>query len=184
MLTEFKWSRIKVVAGLGNPGAAYRYTRHNAGMEALYALTENAPLSKFATPPKKRFSFLRHGTHVFVAPTTFMNESGGAVTEALRYFRIKNHEELLLLHDDADLPVGACRLQFGRGAAGHHGVQSVITSFGTKDFWRLRIGVRPATPRARGRAKAGDFVLRPMTASERDIIKKTAESVIRSSDTA
>ncbi|PIP30159.1 hypothetical protein COU12_01840 [Candidatus Jorgensenbacteria bacterium CG10_big_fil_rev_8_21_14_0_10_54_38] len=212
MRTEFKWSRIKVAAGLGNPGAAYRHTHHNAGMEVLRALASfavaparragNAPLSVFTAPPRKQFSFLRSGMHAFVAPTTFMNESGGAVAEALRYLHAKKPEEFLLIHDDADLPLGTFRLEFGRGSAGHHGVQSVITSLGTKDFWRLRIGVRPKAlgtiketlrpnayrlkPRMKAglpaetrRVKAGDFILRRMTASEREIIKKTAEAIIQ-----
>lgn len=180
-----------MAAGLGNPGATYRHTHHNAGMEILRALAGNAPLSAFTTPPRKRFSFLRHGTHAFVAPTTFMNESGGAVAEALRYLHAKKPEEFLLIHDDADLPLGTFRLEFGRGSAGHHGVQSIMTSLGTKDFWRLRVGVRPEISHPRGRekaglpaetrrVKAGDFVLRRMTASEREILKKTAEAIRQS----
>ncbi|MFH1162153.1 MAG: aminoacyl-tRNA hydrolase [Candidatus Jorgensenbacteria bacterium] len=218
---KFKWSGIKVVMGLGNPGAEYERTLHNAGAIVLRALARfagplrlassearakappiraslakggrragNARPSIFAAPPRKRFSFLQRGTHIFALPSTFMNESGAAAAEALRYFRVK-HEEFLLVHDDADLPLGAFRLGFGRGSAGHHGAQSVIATLHTRNFWRLRVGIRPEMSHPRGRekaglpaetrrVKAGDFVLRRMNTEEYEVLKETAEAIRRS----
>jgi PTH1 family peptidyl-tRNA hydrolase len=158
MTPEFKPETIKLIVGLGNPGTRYAHTYHNAGRIAVRALSD-APETGFATG------------HRFLVPNTFMNESGSAVKRALRV----KPKALLVVHDDADLPLGSYRLSFARGAAGHHGVESVIRALGTKEFWRLRIGVRPLSAegpegsRAR-RAKADTFVLRPMT--------KTAEAAI------
>ena len=89
-----------------------------------------------------------------------MNVSGPAVHKLLRSIQAVP-ADLLLIHDDSDLPLGEWRLVFGRGAAGHHGVESVIAALRTKDFWRLRLGIR------HGRGKAGEFVLRKMTAANR-----------------
>ena len=94
-------------------------------------------------------------------PTTFMNESGQAVAPLVRYFDAEP-DELLVLHDDIDLPFGKIRLQFGRGSGGNNGARSVIHSLGTKEFWRLKCGVgRPP-----GRMDPARFVLRRFTSKD------------------
>ncbi len=107
-----------------------------------------------------------------------MNESGSAVARPLR----TSPSTLLLIHDDSDLPLGSYRLMFGRGAAGHHGVESVIKALGTKEFWRLRVGVRPSLPKsAKGdasRLPAGRFVLRPMSKTAETAVRETAEKFL------
>lgn len=139
---KFKPEHITLVVGLGNPGTRYARTYHNAGRIVARALEEgNAPFA-----PRTRF----------IVTDTYMNESGSAVKRALR----AKPSTLLVVHDDTDLPAGSYRLVFARGAAGHHGVQSVIRALGTKEFWRLRVGVRPPAMR---NAKADSFVLRPMS---------------------
>lgn len=143
MTPEFKPETIKLVVGLGNPGTRYARTYHNAGRLAVRALAD-APETGFATGCR------------FFMPSTFMNESGMAVKRALRV----KPKALLLVHDDADLPLGSYRLAWARGGAGHHGVESVFRALGTREFWRLRIGVRPPSL---SRAKADTFVLRPLS---------------------
>lgn len=165
--------QVKLVMGLGNPGAAHERSYHNAGAIVLRALARSAgaearraggsPLVKWEEPKEKHFSFCRLGRRIIIIPTTFMNESGTAARKALRYFRAAP-AALLVIHDDSDLPFGTCRLARGRGAAGHRGVTSIIDALGTKDFLRLRIGVRP--PEERFRRKAGDFILSPMSAGK------------------
>jgi len=98
-----------------------------------------------------------------------MNESGGFVKKMLRKKGVRP-EALLVIHDDSDLNLGSFKLSFGRGSAGHKGAESVIRTLGTKDFWRLRIGIRPIVGR---RKKAGEFVLKKISAKD----KKTLESV-------
>jgi len=90
-----------------------------------------------------------------------MNESGKAVKEAVKYFRAKP-EEILIIHDDSDIELGKYKISFGRGSAGHQGVESIIKSLGTKNFWRLRIGIRRTK-----RKKAGEFVLKKITPADK-----------------
>jgi len=156
-----------LAVGLRNPGAKYERTRHNIGGDAVAALAERR-----AAPFKKARRFIRadvaeiraDGAKVLLAvPRTFMNESGQAVAPLLRYYHLEP-EDLVVVHDDIDLPFAKLRVQPGRGAGGNNGVDSVIRSLGTRDFWRIKCGVgRPP-----GRMDAADFVLRPFAAAERE----------------
>ncbi len=113
---------------------------------------------------------------VLAVPTTFMNESGQAVAPLLRYFDADS-EDLLIVHDDIDLPFARLRLQFDRGSGGNNGARSVIRSLGTKEFWRLKCGVgRPP-----GRMDPAAFVLRRFTAKEQpevDLMVQQAADVV------
>lgn len=155
---DFNMNRIRLVVGLGNPGTRYAHTYHNAGRIALAMLEAHREVF----PPRTRF----------MALDVFMNESGPAIARVLR----GAPHTLLILHDDSDLALGTSRLVFGRGAAGHHGVESIIRALGTKDFWRLRIGIRP--PSLIG-VKASDFVLRPMPKTAEVAIGEVVEKFIR-----
>jgi PTH1 family peptidyl-tRNA hydrolase len=181
MTPEFKPETIKLVVGLGNPGTRYTHTFHNVGRLVVCTLA-GVPETKFK--PSPHYCLHRDAERTFAVPRTFMNESGPAVKHALRALRLKPHA-LLLVHDDADLALGTYRLAWGRGAAGHHGVESVFHALGTKEFWRLRIGIRP--PRLDGesrlgppsprRAKADTFVLRPMPRTAETAVRTVAETI-------
>lgn len=162
MKPEFKPETIRLVVGLGNPDSRYAHTYHNAGRIAM----ETLETGDAAFAPRCRF----------FTPDTFMNESGSAVARMLRV-RGAKPSALLVVHDDADLSLGAYRLQFGRGAAGHHGVESVIASLGTKEFWRLRIGVRSVRLK---NAKADAFVLRPMSREDEAAVEEAAKGFLLS----
>ena len=148
-----------LVVGLGNPGSQYAHTLHNAGIDAIAYLRNQFP-KKHPVTTTILFSYSRKGNKIFATPNIFMNESGSAVNAALRRFRVKP-AQLLVVHDESDLPLGASRFSFGRGAAGHRGVQSIIDAIGTNKFFRFRIGVRTHT------GKAGAFVLKKTSPSER-----------------
>lgn len=131
---------LALVAGLGNPGAQYARTRHNAGFwfaDALATLVGGA----FASD-KKFFGDVAAGGGVRVLkPATFMNESGRSVGAACRYFRVPP-PALLVAHDEADFPPGIVKLKFGGGAAGHNGLADICQALGgAKNYWRLRLGV-------------------------------------------
>ncbi len=180
-------SPITVIVGLGNPGPEYAHTYHNAGVLALGHLRM---MFKDLTPQKSSsaslYTYERLGPYILITPKTFMNEAGEAVRKALIALK-KNPDELLVIHDETDLPLGKARIDFGRGAAGHRGVASVIERLGTKDFWRLRLGVRketglPAeTSAAEGarRVKAGDFVLRSMSKADEAAIYLASDGAIK-----
>jgi PTH1 family peptidyl-tRNA hydrolase len=163
---------VHLIVGLGNPGAEYENTYHNAGALALAAiataLSDNDNLSWEVH--KKLFSYLRTSHWIFVRPLTFMNESGAAVREAVRKFNV-SPENIILLHDDSDLSIGTWKISRKRGAAGHHGAESVTTALGTDNITRIRIGIRPKDERVR--KKAGEFVLRKITKANSAIFKKT-----------
>lgn len=150
-------SAPRLIVGLGNPGAEYVDTRHNAGFWLVERLAQqlHVPLSREA-----RFhGFAGHARAQgiwFLEPQTFMNRSGQAVAALARFYRILPNE-ILVLHDELDLPPGALRLKFGGGLGGHNGLKDITAHLGTQDFWRLRIGIgHPGD-----RNEVVNFVLKP-----------------------
>lgn len=142
---------VKLIAGLGNPGSRYQWTRHNAGFMALDRLSHISGI----TLTKKSFSGLYgegfwQGTRlILLKPQTYMNLSGKSVAEAVRFHKIPI-EDLIVIHDDLDIPFGRAKLKSGGGHGGHNGLRSIISEIGSGDFIRIRIGV--------GRPIHGDVV--------------------------
>jgi aminoacyl-tRNA hydrolase len=165
-----KAAQKTIVVGLGNPGAEYDNTYHNAGWLAIDAwMVAAAKATGDGEPPtlknyKKLFDFAEVGDMVFVKPLTYMNESGKAVREALKKFGTKP-ENLMVVHDDSDIVIGNYKISFARNSAGHKGVQSIIDALKTKSFTRVRIGIRPANETKR--KKAGEFALKQITAKDK-----------------
>ncbi len=130
---------MKLIVGLGNPTQKYEKTRHNVGFILINDFHEARGLH-WEPAPKFDAEICVSENFILLKPQTFMNNSGKAVSKALNYYKIKP-SDLLVVHDDVDLPQGTIRKQIGSGAAGHHGVEDIINEIGTKDFWRLRVGV-------------------------------------------
>jgi len=134
---------IQLIVGLGNPGAQYESTRHNVGFWWVEAIA-NAQNEPFRAESK----FLGELARVRVAgqdvrllkPSTYMNRSGQSVVAVARYFDIPP-ERILIAHDELDLPVGVARIKQGGGHAGHNGLRDSISALGSREFWRLRIGI-------------------------------------------
>jgi PTH1 family peptidyl-tRNA hydrolase len=149
---------IELAAFLGNPGREYERTRHNAGR----LLVEHLPFYASLTWQKKyRGLYAAHEGRHFLMPETFMNLSGESVFAAASFFKIKP-EAILVVHDELELPLGTAALKFSGGLGGHNGLRSMKASFGTADFWRLRIGIgRPDSrrPGQGGHAGSGEGVL-------------------------
>jgi peptidyl-tRNA hydrolase, PTH1 family len=156
--------RFKYLIGLGNPGPEYDHTYHNVGFLFIDTLSPRFPEEATKTPS---FSFLKEGRVTFVKPGTFMNDSGKAIRKIVEHFKCKT-EDILLIHDDSDLAVGTYKFSFGKGAAGHRGVLSVMRALKTEKFWRLRIGIR--TP-SRKRVKAIEIVLSKITPKNRKLLQ-------------
>ena len=168
--TTPSFSDIDIVIALGNPGLEYANTYHNAGTLFIRFLRESS---------------LRQAQHklspkIVESLGTFMNTSGPAVQKFLKKDGIKpNH--MLLVHDDVDIPVGEFKFSFGSGAAGHHGVESVIDSLGTKDFWRLRIGIAKTIAKPDGeviKKKAMEYVLKPIATKDAKLMQGAFETVL------
>ena len=135
---------IKLIVGLGNPGSEYRGTRHNAGADFVDALARqgNATLqaeSKFFGMTS-RVSLAGHDLRLLI-PTTFMNRSGQSVAAIAQFYKIQP-EEILVAHDELDIPPGTARFKRGGGHGGHNGLRDIVPALGNnKDFHRLRIGI-------------------------------------------
>ncbi len=159
---------VSLIAGLGNPGAEYAGTRHNAGFRFVDALLGELGGS---LRPEGRFSgraarLAIGGREIWLLePDTFMNHSGEAVSRLAHYYKIPV-EEILIAHDELDLPPGTVRLKRGGGAGGHNGVADIAEKLGEREFLRLRIGIgRPASS-----AQVVSYVLRRAPVAERELI--------------
>ncbi len=161
----------KLIAGLGNPGTKYQVTRHNAGFLVLDRLAEIIPVSVDRT----KFNGLYGEGNwsgdrlVLLKPQTFMNLSGRAVAEAARFYKIQP-VDVIVIHDDLDLPFGQLRLKAGGGHGGHNGLRSIIAELGSADFLRLRVGIgRP------DKGSAEKYVLAPFSAEEAGFVRHVAD---------
>ncbi|MDR0997137.1 MAG: aminoacyl-tRNA hydrolase [Zoogloeaceae bacterium] len=129
----------RLIVGLGNPGPEYAKTRHNAGFWFLDKLAEKLAVS-LAPQPKFFGNAGKTGERWLLAPATFMNRSGQAVGALARFHKIAP-EEILVVHDELDLPPGGIRLKQGGGNGGHNGLKDIAAALGTPNFWRLRLGI-------------------------------------------
>jgi peptidyl-tRNA hydrolase, PTH1 family len=156
-----------LVVGLGNPGPSYAGNRHNVGAMVLDELAARAGVKLSPGKGKRARTLIGEGRLagrrvVLARPTAYMNESGGPVRGLLDYHSIPP-TDLVVLHDELDIPFASVRLKRGGGEGGHNGLRSVSRSTGTRDYLRVRIGIgRPP-----GRQDPADFVLRDFSATER-----------------
>lgn len=175
---------IRLVAGLGNPGDEYAETRHNAGFKAVDELARQAGVSYWKTQLGAEVAVIRvrdgaaedgRRDVVLVKPQSYMNTSGGPISKLCQHYRVKP-EEVLVIHDELDIPAGDVRVKVGGGHAGHNGLRSIIDKLGSRDFSRVRVGIGDPP----GRMAVADFVLkqfRPKEAEEfADTCARAAEA--------
>lgn len=171
------FQRIKLIVGLGNPGVEYACTRHNAGFMFLDKLHEKLPRSFEQRHIHE--SHLWKGTYagwplVLQKPDTFMNLSGNAVAPLMRSMEITENE-LLVVHDDMDIPLGHLRIRRGGGSAGHNGIKSIVENLGTENFFRLRIGVGHPNE---GKDGIVDYVLSDFSKEDEEIFERTLSGAV------
>jgi peptidyl-tRNA hydrolase, PTH1 family len=176
---------MKLIVGLGNPGKRYEKTRHNVGfmiVEKLHTLLDIHTVSPWELS-KKFNAFIAGGSindeKVFlVKPMTFMNNSGEAVGLIAHYYKIVP-EDIIVVHDDKDLPLGTVKVQQNRGHGGHNGIRSITQHIGTKDFGRIRVGI--ASKNEKRMSDTAQFVLGKFGLLEKkrveEIINKAAEHI-------
>jgi len=129
----------KVVVGLGNPGITYAQTKHNTGFLVLDELVAEAG-GQWKENKKFKAQVSEYGDYLLVKPQTGMNRSGFSVSKVLSFYKIVP-KDMFVVHDDVDFPPLEYKKQFGKDSAGHKGVEDIIDMLGTKDFWRVRVGV-------------------------------------------
>lgn len=180
---------MRLIVGLGNPGEKYQNTRHNLGFVALDALLEEfEPAEKtFWTEDKDLKAQIKiisqlstlNSQLILAKPTTFMNSSGFAVVKVLNYYKIPT-QDLIVIHDDLDLPFGKIRVRFGGGAGGHHGVESIIEQVKTDRFLRVRLGIGSDTRQARlNKRNTEEYVLNNISSNERGKVKTMISGAVR-----
>ncbi|MBI5861405.1 MAG: aminoacyl-tRNA hydrolase [Rhodocyclales bacterium] len=160
---------LRLIVGLGNPGADYAKTRHNAGFWFCERLagelkTSLARESRFHGLTAQAKTAGNIGLSLLL-PQTFMNHSGQAVRALMQFYRIPP-SEMLVVHDELDLPPGQMRLKFGGGLGGHNGLKDITAHLGTQEYWRLRIGIgHPGD-----RNEVVNYVLKPPRREEQEAI--------------
>lgn len=171
---------IKLVVGLGNPGPEYEATRHNAGFwwvdEAAHALGArlNAERAYFGLVARVNRA---EGPVWLLEPQTYMNLSGKAVAALARFYKIEP-AEILVVHDELDLPPGEMKLKQGGSHAGHNGLRDIHAQLGSTDYWRLRLGIgHPGV-----KAEVVDYVLRKPPAAEREAIETAIANSVKALD--
>lgn len=172
---------IKLIVGLGNPGAEYEATRHNAG---FWLVDQLARESGTSLRVEGRFHGIAGRARLWdqdiwlLKPSTFMNRSGQAVVALARFYKILP-DEIVVAHDEMDLPAGSVKLKRGGGSGGHNGLKDISAHLSTPEYWRLRIGVgHPRNNAAAGateRADVVNFVLKPPRKEEQQAIDEAID---------
>ena len=158
--------------GLGNPGQKFENTRHNIGRETLQKWQSETELASFEFDKKFNALVSKNKKAILLLPETFMNNSGKAVAPAIKFFKIKP-KNIIVLHDDSDIELGRTKLSFAKHSAGHKGVESTKRAIGTWDFWRLRIGIQK-----KKRVDAMKLVLQKFKPDEEKILKKVTKKIL------
>ena len=159
-----------LLVGLGNPGPKYARTRHNVGFMVADLLAQEFGLD-FRPAAKFQAEIAKGAGIILAKPQTSMNLSGQSVAQLARFHRV-SPENITIIYDDLDLPLGTIRYRATGSSGGHNGMKSIIAALGSQDFPRLRIGIgRPA-----GRKAAADHVLAPFLPAERDELTRALEA--------
>lgn len=176
-------NNLKLIVGLGNPGKEYSDTRHNAGFWLLEQLAHQyrvnlAPDGKFqGLVARARVA----GHDVFLLqPMTFMNRSGQSIAALANFYKIEA-QDILVLHDELDLPVGTAKIKIGGSSGGHNGLKDTQAKLGTAEFWRLRIGIDHPRHSSHPLQPVADYVLKAPKSNERaeiDLIMSRAQAIV------
>ncbi len=164
-------SGIKLLVGLGNPGDKYEATRHNAGFWFIDQIATQTN-SKLALDAKFFGLVGKLNQEVWLLkPTTFMNASGKAVAALANYYKI-TPAEILVIHDELDLPTGTAKLKLGGRHGGHNGLKDIHAALGTADYWRLRLGIDHPGPSSPNKAnEVINYVLKAPLKQEKDALE-------------
>jgi len=169
---------MKLIVGLGNPGREYSTNRHNIGFLCLnhFARLHRITLDKKQGKARVGAGAVAGETVILARPQTYMNLSGQSVSLLMQKYKLVP-DDLIVIHDDLDLPLGKIRIRKGSSAGGHNGAKSIIACLGTQDFIRIRVGI--SRPQAEGEAECAivDYVLGDFTADDRQVIENTIRKV-------
>ena len=180
--------KIRMIAGLGNPGEEYAQTRHNAGFKAIDELARQANVTYWKNQAGAEVASIKVNDAeaeggkrevILVKPQSYMNTSGGPISKLCAQYKV-NVEELLVIHDELDIPAGDVRIKVGGGHAGHNGLRSIIDKMGSRDFSRVRVGIGNPP----GRMPVADFVLKQLRSREAEDFDETTIRAAEAAATA
>ena len=180
--------KIRMIAGLGNPGEEYAQTRHNAGFKAIDELARQANVTYWKNQAGAEVASIKVNDAeaedgkrevILVKPQSYMNTSGGPISKLCAQYKV-SVEELLVIHDELDIPAGDVRIKVGGGHAGHNGLRSIIDRMGSRDFSRVRVGIGNPP----GRMPVADFVLKQLRSREAEDFDETTVRAAEAAATA
>lgn len=180
--------KIRMIAGLGNPGEEYAQTRHNAGFKAIDELARQANVTYWKNQAGAEVASIKVNDAeaedgkrevILVKPQSYMNTSGGPISKLCAQYKV-SVEELLVIHDELDIPAGDVRIKVGGGHAGHNGLRSIIDKMGSRDFSRVRVGIGNPP----GRMPVADFVLKQLRSREAEDFDETTLRAAEAAATA
>ncbi|PHS41818.1 MAG: aminoacyl-tRNA hydrolase [Sulfurovum sp.] len=168
---------MTLFVGLGNPGSQYENTRHNIGFKVIDKLVDDCAINGLPARDISKTSFhgklCRSASSLFLKPTTFMNLSGKSVQPVKHFFKVEL-EDVIVIHDDIDLPFGAVRFKRGGGNGGHNGLKS-LDSHLTKEYLRVRVGVG----KPEHRSQVSDYVLHDFNEEETQVLESLIDHVAK-----
>lgn len=180
--------KIRMIAGLGNPGEEYAQTRHNAGFKAIDELARQANVTYWKNQAGAEVASIKVNDAeaeggkrevILVKPQSYMNTSGGPISKLCAQYKV-SVEELLVIHDELDIPAGDVRIKVSGGHAGHNGLRSIIDKMGSRDFSRVRVGIGNPP----GRMPVADFVLKQLRSREAEDFDETTVRAAEAAATA
>jgi peptidyl-tRNA hydrolase, PTH1 family len=173
---------MKIIVGLGNPGPDYIKSRHNAGFMVVQALFKKLEGDKWKEVPKFKSltaECIHNGEKILlVKPLTMMNLSGQAVTKILQFYK-EPPENLTIIYDDLDLPLGTVRIREKGSAGTHNGMKSIVQELGTEEFGRIRLGIEARGETSPKQQDTSSYVLSDFTKEEEPIMEKAIEEVVQ-----
>lgn len=172
---------MKLIVGLGNPGKQYEKTRHNIGFQAVERLSErlNIPINQAKFKGLYGSGRVRGEKVILLKPLTYMNLSGESIRQIVDYFDVDT-EDIIVIYDDLDLPVGKIRLRQKGSAGGHNGIKSTIQHLGTQEFNRIRVGIN----RPQNGQSVSDYVLSNFSKEEQEMITEVANKCAEACEAA
>jgi PTH1 family peptidyl-tRNA hydrolase len=166
----------KLIVGLGNPGVKYKYSKHNLGFIVTDAIVASLGIKKWKESARFNAKYCVHDDIAFLKPQTFMNNSGSSVEKFMKYYEISS-KNTYVIHDDLDLPFLTIKKQIEAGSAGHNGVEDIIEKLGTKEFWRIRVGIgRPEN----SKIDISDWVLSNFSKQDIEQLEKLSDDIFKS----
>ncbi len=172
--------KLKLITGLGNPGKQYEHTRHNVGFDVIEELSNRLaiPLNQSKLKGLYGIGAVNGEKVLLLKPLTYMNLSGESIRAVMDYYKIEQ-EDLLVVYDDLDLPVGKIRLRQKGSPGGHNGIKSIVAHLGTQQFNRIRIGI----DRPQGGMSVPDYVLGQFLQEERPLIAQAVKNSAEACET-